>query len=556
MLSGYNDGECLEMPRRNWRPTTEAQRAKYQKLYPCPANCPVHERIDQLFGVFTEEIVDEYRTNRKKVPLADQMIDGREVRALIANFLSQLASAIQTNRISEWPELEKEYNTNRATFISLALGCLADLCFNMEYIRRITDTKWAYCDRDGQPRLYYSYLGVCPRCVLQVPPRRMRPEAGLLASNKVIAESILANSDALESDAADIDEPDAEEGGSEKRYFGNKIQSHLIGRVGERILTLILDLVIRSYDPQAISGLIYDDQHEVDSIFISEDILTLVQMKASPLVLLPVVHVLSTFLTDGSSPDTGLPLPRKRHTLTDLTTAESELALYFALDDSFLPLGKRERGHWPYTALRKQLSLEAAMKILNNWFTIYRAFEVPKKERQGEDVKKAYLTCGWGAPIDDNKAKAGLARSDNMMKGTYASLKYGAYYVHECIRHTVRASLVANIDPVHQYEENLQKLEDIRWGHDSDFTPLQPVAPAPESIIATQPEQYVISANDLTNLFDSIFTFNRQILNDEHLVRMWDLGEFARKLFSGVLTPLLDEWRQLPVEVRQDQLLS
>ncbi len=514
------------MPRRNWRPVSEDVLAKLNGYYECPLDCPVHERMVQMFGVLTTDLVEEHRTNNKKVPLIHQMVDGWHMRALIGDFLSYAGEAIKTNRINEWPRLEQEYTKDQTGFTGLVLGCLADFCFNMEYVRRITDHRWAYCDKEGHPRLYYPYLGVCPRCILKV----ANPQDAILNFHGE------ANGDVSEDEVED-----------RARYFGNKIKSHHVGRIGERILTFILDLIARSFDSGATSALIIDDQHDVDTVFFSNGIATLAQIKSSPLVLLPVVSNLPTPLTLGTSPETGLPLPRPNHTFTDLPTATADLALYFALDDSTLPLGSNTKGHWPYNALRKQLTLDVVMKLLDNWIAIFRSFEIPKRERTGDDVKRAYLTSGWGAPIDDNKTKAGLARSDNMMKGTYACLKYGAYYVQECINGTVRAALTSNIDPAHQYQDYLQKLEDIRWGHDTNFNPVK--AEDDGEVVA-----YTITPQNLTYLFDSVFTFNRQILNDDHLRQIWNLQDFGIKLASGELAPLLDKWRQLPERVLQDDL--
>lgn len=118
-----------------------------------------------------------------------------------------------------------------------------------------------------------------------------------------------------------------------------------------------------------------------------------------------------------------------------------------------------------------------------------------------------------------------------MMKGTYACLKYGAYYVMECQRRTLRTALIANIDPSHQYADYLEKLEDIRWGHSPDFKRLDA-------------ERDVINSSRLTYLFDSVFTFNRQILNDAAAKKAWDLERFLSRLRSGELDSRLAQLRQ------------
>lgn len=459
--------------------------------------------MTELFGLLTYDIVHEVRANNRRVALARQMVNGVQMRGLIADFLSRVAEAIRAGNLPE--NLRLQYEENRAGFMGLTLGCLSDLCFNMEYVRRITDSRWSYCNEGAEPRVYYPYLGVCPRCVI----------------HKTLREASLGSHPTSN-----------EEAESRARYFGNKVQGHHVGRIGERIITFIIDLVSKAHNPEAVSGLVTDDQHDVDSVFLFDGIAILAQIKASPLVLFPVVVALPESLTDETSPETGLPLPRANHTFVNIPTADKDLALYFSLDDSRINLGPKRGDDFPYPALREQLTSEVAVSILDNWIRIYRSFEIPKILREGDDIKRGYLTSGWGDPVDDNKTKAGLARSDNMMKGTYACLKYGAYYGQECIRGTIKAALVANIDPAHQYEEYLQKLEDIRWGHDKDFVALQET-----------PVQYRIDGDKLTYLFDSVFTFNRQILNDSKTREAWNLEFFANKLIGGSLDEILNGWR-------------
>ena len=491
------------MPRRRWRAQNSESLAGHQEIYPCPTDCPVHHRMMELFGLLTYDIVNEVRANNRRVPLAKQMVNGSQMRGLIADFLSFIAESIRVNGLPD--NLRLQYQEDKANFFGLVLGCLSDLCFNMEYIRRITDSKWSYCNRDSRPKVFYPYLGVCPKCVLHTSLR----EASL--GSQPVAS--------------------LEEAETRARYFGNKVQGHHVGRIGERIITFIIDLISKAHNPAAVSGLVVDDQHDVDSVFIFDGIAILAQIKASPLVLFPIVVRLEEPLTNETSPDTGLPLQRANHTFVSIPTADRDLEMYFALDDATINLGPKTGDNFPYETLRRQLNVEVAVNILSNWVRIYRSFEIPKVLREGDDVKRAYLTSGWGDPIDDNKTKAGLARSDNMMKGTYACLKYGAYYGQECVRGTVKAALIANIDPAHQYAEYLQKLEDIRWGHDRNFVPV------PER------SAFFIDGNNLTYLFDSVFTFNRQILNDPKTKQAWNLELFADKLINRSLDELLDEWR-------------
>lgn len=496
------------MPRRSWKAPSEEVLAHHLNTYPCPPTCSTRKRIEELFGVSTDDIDNETRTSGSAVPISKQMVNGLKMRPLIAKMVSLFSIALGQGIPLQYATTKMEFDKNPGRAMGFVFGAISDFCFNLEYIRRVKDTKWAYCSKNGSHRVFYPYLGVCPQCIRNAD----RPADAALGTKKN------AKAGEIESSA---------------RYFGNKIESHHVGRIGERVLVYILDLITKSRFPLSKTLLVTDDQHDVDAAFFFEGIGVLTQIKASPLVLLPLVSNLQGQLLAGTDPGTGLPTPSDDHTFTDFTSADHELSLYFSLDNTSIPIGSRNGENWPYEPLISNLNEEQVLRIIENWIKIYLAFEIPKKQRTGDDIKLAYLTAGWGAPIDDNKTKSGLARSDNMMKGTYASIKYGAYYTQECSRRTLKTALVANIDPAHQYEDYLQKLEDIRWGHSSDFVKTG------DSSALTIPE------NKLNYLFDSVFTFNRQIMNDKQLTSAWDLNEFASHLKEGKLHEFLMDWGQL-----------
>lgn len=468
----------------------------------------------ELFGVSTADIDNDVRTNNTKVPLSKQMVNGFKMRELIATTVRLFGQGLMGGQLADFPKINSEYSSNPARLMGFAFGAISDFCFNIEYVRRITDKRWSYCAKANDNRVYYPYLGVCPHCITRVE----KPTQAVLG--------------------ADSDASNAEKE-SRARYFGNKIESHHVGRIGERVIVYILDLLTKSRFEDSTTLMVFDDQHDVDAAIFFDGIGVLAQIKASPLILLPVMSKLSAPLTDGVSDSTGLPEKRKDHTFTDFAASEHELSLYFSLDDTSLSIGKKDGKNWPYEPMLSQLDEKTVMKIIENWLSIYLSFEIPKKEREGEDVSRAYLTSGWGAPIDDNKTKSGLARSDNMMKGTYASLKYGAYYVQGCQRKTLKTTLVANIDPAHQYADYLEKLEDIRWGHKGDFIPVD---------VNDGPDIYSIEAKKLTYLFDSVFTFNRQIMNDAQLADAWNLGGFIKRLANNELGEFLEDWGSVDEE--------
>lgn len=470
--------------------------------------------MKEMFAVLSDDIIGESRSHGNPVPLADQMVNGWQMRALIGDFLHHLGEALRSGRINRF-EFCARALADEDRFAGLALGCLSDLCFNMEYVRRITDHKWSYCSAGARPRVFYPYLGVCPYCITRVD----KPRGASLG--------VRAGAGAVNGEVT-------------RRYFGNKIQSHHVGRIGERAITFILDFVSKAYDRNAETRTVTDDQHDIDSIFSVGGIAVLTQIKSSPLFLMPVVATLERPLLAGQRADTGLPEQRRSHTFLDFETAERSLGLYLPLLDEVVDLGPRGGVNWPYDGLRSVLDENTVLRFLDQWLAVFLSFEIPKKQRRRADVKRAWLSSGWGAPIDDNKTKPGLARSDNMMKGTYACVKYGAYYAQMCKRKTLRAALVANIDPAHQYADYLQKLEDIRWGHNPDFT-------GEDLDIEGSAQRFSIAKDDLQFLFDGLFTFNRRILNDPVLSKAWNLKTFLSALRGGQLDDLLQDWRAIPV---------
>jgi len=141
----------------------------------------------ELFGVATSDIDDEFRTNGTKVPLAKQ----------IATMVRLFGKGISSGSHRFFPKIRAELAADAGRLMGLVFGAIADFCFNMEYVRRITDARWAYCTKADDQRVYYPYLGVCPHCVL----KGERPISAVLGVSAAASE---------------------EEKESRARYFGNK----------------------------------------------------------------------------------------------------------------------------------------------------------------------------------------------------------------------------------------------------------------------------------------------------------------------------------------------
>ena len=154
-----------------------------------------------------------------------------------------------------------------------------------------------------------------------------------------------------------------------------------------------------------------------------------------------------------------------------------------------------------------------------------------KTLRQGRQIALGYLANGWGDQIDSNKTKPGLSRTDDIKKGTYQLLKYGAYYRDGSPNLAIRGALAANVDPVFLYDDYLAKLVDVRWGRNDKFEPIDPDGAALR-----------IAAEDLYFLYDAVLTFNRPSINDPMLREAFDFAAADRALHEGHLDDLLDGW--------------
>jgi hypothetical protein len=141
---------------------------------------------------------------------------------------------------------------------------------------------------------------------------------------------------------------------------------------------------------------------------------------------------------------------------------------------------------------------------------------------------------GWGDAIDSNKTKPGLGRTDDIKKGTYQLLKFGAYYNDEDAELKVRGVLVANLDPIFLREAYFEKLKNIRWGDGYRFTELN--------------GEVTISSKHLHYLYSAVIAFNQPVVNDPCLTEAFNFAAAESALLAGKLDPLLSEWRDGKVE--------
>jgi hypothetical protein len=416
-----------------------------------------------------------------------EYIDGKSASRLIAGALRAYKVIVAERSWEDDPFTR--HAAEDGDLFKLSLAAIFDLVTNAEYLHgRLVNTKWIYCNRpDTGPRAYYSALKQCPKCCL--------------------------------------------DRGLEPRLTGaqHKPSSHHIGEITTTVTAFLLELIVTANDEPLAVATITKQSHDVDAIGFRDDLLLLFEVKSSPMVTYPVALTLEEPMTDDAS---GEPQELDQHSLVTITLQKSELFLFIPHRELMIPVGAKTAAEWPYPAFIAAFSEPTGfLTYLSAWLELYYAYSVPKVERQGRDVVLAYLVNGWGDEIDSNKTKPGLGRTDDIKKGTYQLLKFGAYYRDDDAPPTVRGALVSNLDPIFLRGDYLDALTDVRWGRGEDFR---------DSV--DDQNIYIIEKRRLRNLYDALVTFNDPLLNDPILAELFDLEEVDRRLSAGELDALLDRW--------------
>lgn len=372
--------------------------------------------------------------------------------------------------------------------LHLVLAAIFDLITNVEYCHgRLTNTNWIYCDAEPDgPRVYYSFLKQCPRCCWKT-------------------------------------------GRLEKRLEGaqHKPSSHHIGEITTTTSALLLRLILTSGGSPLTVASVTDQRHDVDVMAYAPDSLILFEIKASPMVTYPVVRKLPHALLDEGSD--GERVTVSRHALVTNIGSDDTLGLFMPHYDITIPLGSSSDKEWPYPRVTEWCSVPANfMRWFSAWLELYDAYRIPKVERTGDAVRLAYLVNGWGDEIDSNKTKPGLGRTDDIKKGTYQLLKYGAQYRDDSLALKVRGALLANLDPLFLRADYLDDLVGIRWGHGHHFQ--------------TMNGGYYIADRHLRHLYDGILAFNEPVLNDPFVKSAFDIQRTDAALVAGELDALLARW--------------
>lgn len=411
-----------------------------------------------------------------------------------------LASLLRSYRFSllqgQWKEDAVLAEVSEKQRFGLVLAAIFDLISNIEYCsrkkRRVVNGRWIYCNRPDYAhdeceyrRVYYSFLKQCPYCCL---------DRGL--------ERRLENAQ-------------------------HKPGSHHIGEITTTITAMLLRLIVAACSPSMRIATIADQSHDVDIIGYCEDLLVLLEVKASPMVTFPLV-IERDAITDEIEGETR---EKEQHSLVDQELHWEKMGLFIPHRNWIIPFNLGRDEAWPYESAISFFSQAANfVQFLSAWMELFKSYSIPKRARRGKDIALAYLVNGWGDEIDSNKTKPGLGRTDDIKKGTYQMLKFGAYYKDEMSKLAVRSALVANLDPLFLYADYMANMIDIKWARSEAFE--------------SQGSHYLIESRSLHWLYEGIIAFNRPIIEDARLKEVFDLVSTDTALLNGSLDNEIDEYEQ------------
>jgi hypothetical protein len=478
----------------------------------CVDGCAAEEEIRRLSGLLAD-------------PADANNVSGSEQKSLIHTFLA--ANRESAALYEADPLLKAQPELIRGGAL---LGCLFDLCTNLEYIARSKLATWAACNGNSHPtsvaallaeddedeelletgsgdpslpdvqnsletslegygslpaknadsfeaRLFFSFLRACPRCSYHwahIPPVPNKPVTGNWSKRISVA--------------------------------GHKPTSGPIGDITSALMALLVQMVLRVNGSDLDAKHVTKQNHAIDLVLLSGKMLVAAETKASPLVTYPLSAVAPAGLVDHSD----------ENALPD----GAEVALYVPHRDWEIPLGVPADNPWPFSGLQAALSSDptVAVRLVSAWFQLFLAYQVPKKLRRPRVQQLSYLTNGWGDNTDSNKTKAGLGRSDDMKKGTYQMLHFGTLLKDRCRKRAVLVALFANMDPVNMYAEYLEPLQDALW------TVAEGVAEGSE---------VRFPADRVHRLYDGILTFNRMHPLDGPLAEPLSLEAFWRRALTS-----------------------
>lgn len=353
-----------------------------------------------------------------------------------------------------------------------SLATLFDLVVNTIYARQAVDQGWIYCrgtDGNLPPSQFYTFIGACPRCTIS---------------------------------------------GATFPAVAHKPPSSNIGDATGLSMILILrqTLALMTTEYQLAGSA--RRQGDIDVFIYGADLVTLAEVKASPLVTYPLEVVLEQPLTAQDADGNIVPYPNHEKNSPRILSEATNVDLYVPHLNIRIPLGQKNSDYWLYPALITWISHpDNLVRLVQAWMVLFDLYT--KRVR----APALNLTHGCGTPISDSKNMPGLDRTDDIKKGTYQVLKYGAYYAAESPQRVVKCALLGNVHSVVHFRDYLQKLEDVVW--------------TKEELLKKQTDdEYSVRKTDLFNLYDGIICFTRSIARNDTLGRLFNWDELALRLIS------------------------
>ncbi len=415
----------------------------------------------------------------------NEYVCGGGMAKLLAGALRCYASSLSDPRWQS-DEFLKKVSGNGKRF-HLFLAAMFDLACNIEYVHdRLVNTKWIYCHRQKSqyPTVYYSFLKQCPICCLDI--------------------------------------------GLEKRLAGaqHKPSSHHIGEITTTAMAMLLKLVMAAAPKPLSLATITKQSHDVDAIAFHDDLLILLEVKASPMVSFPIgMELREPLFAESAEGRKEL----RQHSLIDVPVDYAKLFLFLPHRQKNFAFPRGNDTNWPYEAAVKCFRSPAnLLEYFSSWLELFYAYSIPKTARNERESVLGYLVNGWGDEIDSNKTKPGLGRTDDIKKGTYQLLKFGAYYADETSDLPLRGALATNLDSLFLKSDYFTKLADIRWGKGPAFT--------------KHGTEWRIADRNLQFLYNAVIAFNEPVINDKLLNGVFDIASAEQALIAGKLNGLLDEW--------------
>lgn len=287
------------------------------------------------------------------------------------------------------------YNTMERTNvpIGLTLAAAFDLLVSAEYYRNLTNRGWCYCPEHQY--LLFPYTNTCPACVL-----------------------------------------------SGKFYYhrSNKPESAKIGKATSRLLCVFLD---RIFAKTSKNFKIFKGNEPIDILIHDEveNILLLAEVKAAPLITLPLMVYKEEKLTDLID-DEIVELPHSAVDNSSLSTSDLCLLLPIYQDGTWhnklIQFQTKEENlsgtNWAYAQLENifRANTELFDLYLDSWMRAFEAYQAAyhAKDRTSNIF---WLTNGCGHPkprpfdwpprsgtgfesISDGKTSVGMDRTDDIKK--------------------------------------------------------------------------------------------------------------------------------------------